>query len=229
MPSPVGTRGNRPCAGRGELHTDGQEGTDTGPVSSSIFPAAARAVFLDKDGTLIEDVPYNVDPQRLRLTQGATEGLRRLHEAGYRLIVVSNQSGVARGLFTEEALELVRQRLVELLAEAGVPLAGCYWCPHHPDGSAAAYAVECDCRKPRPGLLLRAAREHGLELNRCWMVGDILNDVEAGRRAGCRTILIDNGNETEWVWSPLREPEHFASPVGTESEKSHECQSIATH
>src|SRR5262245_59387911 len=96
-----------------------------------------RAVFLDKDGTLIEDVLYNVDPDRIQLTPEAADGLRALHTAGYRLIVVSNQSGVARGYFPEEALAPVGRRLRELLAEAGVPPAGFYYCPHHPEGAVA--------------------------------------------------------------------------------------------
>jgi D-glycero-D-manno-heptose 1,7-bisphosphate phosphatase len=174
-----------------------------------------RAVFLDKDGTLIEDVPYNVRPEQIRLLPGGAEGLRRLHAAGYRLIVVSNQSGVAHGYFAEEALAGVERRLRQLLAEAGVPLAGFYYCPHHPDGSVAAYRVACACRKPEPGLLLRAAREHGIDLARSWLIGDILNDVEAGRRAGCRTILLDNGHETEWVLTPLRTPDARAPDLDT--------------
>jgi histidinol-phosphate phosphatase family protein len=173
----------------------------------------AGAVFLDKDGTLVEDVPYNVDPDRIRLMPGAAEGLQRLHAAGYPLVVVSNQSGVARGLFAEEALVAVEERLRKLLADAGVPLAGFYYCPHHPQGTMAAYAVDCDCRKPAAGLLLRAAREHGYDLGRSWFVGDILNDMEAGRRAGCRTILLDNGHETEWVLSPERTPDFTVSDL----------------
>jgi D,D-heptose 1,7-bisphosphate phosphatase len=172
---------------------------------------SGRAVFLDKDGTLIEDVPYNVDPARIRLTPGATEGLRVLHRAGYRLLVVSNQSGVARGYFGEEALRPVGQRLRELLAEAGVPLAGFYYCPHHAEAAVAAYRVVCDCRKPRPGLLVRAAAEHGIDLARSWMIGDILDDVEAGRAAGGRTVLLDNGHETEWVLTEARRPHHVAA------------------
>jgi D-glycero-D-manno-heptose 1,7-bisphosphate phosphatase len=140
-----------------------------------------RAVFLDKDGTLVEDVPYNVDPGRIRLTAGAVEGLCALHGAGYRLVVVSNQSGVARGYFPERALAVVEIRLRELLAEAGVPLAGFYYCPHHPHGSIGAYAVACPCRKPAPGLIVRAATEHGIDPGRSWLIGDILDDVEAGR------------------------------------------------
>jgi D-glycero-D-manno-heptose 1,7-bisphosphate phosphatase len=172
-----------------------------------------RAVFLDKDGTLVEDVPYNVDPARIRLAARCAAGLRSLSAAGYRLLVISNQSGVARGFFPEEALAAVERRLCELLGEMGVPLAGFYYCPHHPDGQISAYARWCPCRKPQPGLLLRAAAAHGVDLTRSWFIGDILNDVEAGRRAGCRTVLIDNGNETEWVLSPGRQPHHVAPNI----------------
>jgi D,D-heptose 1,7-bisphosphate phosphatase len=169
--------------------------------------AKRRAIFLDKDGTLVDDVPYNVDPDLISLAPNAAEGLRLFSRLGYALLVVSNQSGVARGHFSEDALDPVWQRLDELLAAEGVQLDGYYYCPHHPAGSIAAYARACDCRKPEPGLLLRAAAEHDVELQTSWMVGDILHDVEAGRRAGCRTILIDNGNETEWQRGPLRTPD----------------------
>jgi len=169
-----------------------------------------RAVFLDKDGTLIDDVPYNVDPALLRLARNAGPALRLMQQMDYRLIVVSNQSGVARGLFDEAALPPLFAALQDMLARQGVMLDGCYWCPHHPEGMAAGYAVECGCRKPMPGMLLQAAREHGIDLAQSWMVGDILNDVEAGRRAGCRTVLVDNGNETEWLRSPLRTPDIMA-------------------
>jgi len=169
--------------------------------------APRAAVFLDKDGTLIEDVPYNVDPALIRLTAGAVDGLRALHDAGYLLIVVSNQSGIARGYFQEQALGAVEARLRSMLDAAGVPLAGFYYCPHHPDGCVDAYSVECECRKPAPGLLSRAARDHGVSLGRSWMVGDILHDVEAGWRAGCRTILLDVGHETEWEITPARIPD----------------------
>ena len=171
------------------------------------------AVFLDKDGTLVMDVPYNVDPGAIVLAAGAADGTRLLHEAGYPLIVVSNQSGVARGYFQEEALKAVEDRLRELLAAAGSSIAGFYYCPHHPQGSAPGYAVTCGCRKPEPGLILRAAEEHEVDVGRSWVLGDILNDVEAGRRAGARTVLIDNGNETEWVVSPERTPDYTASDL----------------
>lgn len=167
-----------------------------------------RAVFLDKDGTLIKDVPYNVDPTRITLTPGAAIGLERLYTAGYQLIVITNQSGIARGYFDEAALIAVQERLQQLLAPSGVTFSGFYYCPHHPDGVVAKYAISCTCRKPEPGLLLRAAADHHIDLSQSWFIGDILNDVEAGRRAGCKTILIDNGNETEWQLSALRSPHY---------------------
>ncbi len=170
--------------------------------------AYRRAVFLDKDGTLIENVPYNVDPAIIRLAPGAEEGLIRLHRAGYALFVISNQSGVARGYFPESALQGVEARLRELLAAFGVPLAGFSYCPHHPEGSVERFAMACDCRKPEPGMILRIAAAHGIDLARSWMIGDILDDIQAGRGAGCRTVLIDNGNETEWRLTPAREPHH---------------------
>lgn len=168
----------------------------------------APAVFLDKDGTLVEDIPYNVDPGRIRLMPGAAEGVRRLHGAGYRLVVVSNQAGVAFGRFSQDALAGVTARLQELFATIGVSLTAAYYCPHHPKGTVAPYGAVCPCRKPRAGLLLRAAREHRLDLARSWLVGDILDDIEAGNRAGCTTVLVDNGHETEWQLAPRRVP-HF--------------------
>ena len=124
-------------------------------------------VFLDKDGTLIENVPYNVDPSLIRLAQGADVGLPRLTAAGLRLSVVSNQPGVAFGRFPESALSLVGERLVALLAGLGVELSGFHYCPHHPDGVVPEYAVRCGCRKPAPGLIERAAREAFVQRHRC--------------------------------------------------------------
>lgn len=165
-----------------------------------------QAVFLDKDGTLIENEPYNVDPARIRLTAGAAEALRALHTAGYLLVIVSNQSGVARGYFREAELLPARECIAALVEGSGARLAGFYYCPHLPGAPIARYARLCACRKPAPGLLFRAAAELHIELARSWLVGDILDDVEAGNRAGCRTILLDNGGETEWRRSPLRTP-----------------------
>jgi D-glycero-D-manno-heptose 1,7-bisphosphate phosphatase len=161
-----------------------------------------RAVFIDKDGTLLLDVPYNVDPQRIELSPGAADAVASFAGCGYRVIVVSNQPGAALGLFPEEALAAVEERLRALLPQ----VAGFYYCPHAPDHG-------CGCRKPEPGLLERASREHGIDLPGSWMIGDILDDVEAGRRAGCRTILLDAGNETEWRVSDARSPHHIAATL----------------
>lgn len=170
-----------------------------------------RAIFLDKDGTLVENVPYNVNPALIELSWQAGQGLQLLRQMGYALFVVTNQPGVAKGLFTEAALGPVEHRLAERLAQYGVTLDGFYYCPHSPDGTIGRYAISCTCRKPMPGMLLRAAYDHDIDLAQSWMIGDILHDVEAGRRAGCRTVLIDNGNETEWKLSPLRTP-HLMAP-----------------
>lgn len=156
------------------------------------------AVFLDKDGTLLDDVPYNVDPARMRLAAGARDALATFARMNVPVVVISNQSGVALGKFAEAALVDVERKLHALAAECGARLAGVYWCPHHPQGTVTRYACACDCRKPAPGMIQRAARELGLDLQRSWFVGDILDDIEAGHRAGCRAVLIDNGNETLW-------------------------------
>lgn len=159
-----------------------------------------KAVFIDKDGTLVENVPYNVDPARVALTRGAAGACRTLARQGYRVFVVSNQPGIALGKFACADLAAVFAEL-----ELQVPsIDGFYFCPHGPED-------RCACRKPACGMLRRAAREHGVDLGRSWMVGDILDDVEAGRRAGCRTVLVDNGNETEWRKAVLRAPDHVVS------------------
>ena len=141
------------------------------------------AVFLDRDGTVIEDLRYPREPERISLLPGAAAALRAFTEAGLAVVVVSNQSGIGRGLITAAEAAAVHERFVELLAGEGVELAGAYYCPHAPDEG-------CDCRKPEPGLLLRAADELGIELSRSVMVGDKEADVEAGRRVGARTVLF---------------------------------------
>lgn len=166
-------------------------------------PARTPAVFIDKDGTLVENVPYNVDPAQLRFTPNAVEGLRLLASAGFRLVVVTNQPGIAFHFFDRAALTRLQLALQDKLAAQGVELAGFYACPHAP---AAPRMAGCLCRKPAPGMLHQAARGLHLDLPRSWMVGDILDDVEAGRRAGCRSVLLDVGNETVWRLSPLRTP-----------------------
>jgi histidinol-phosphate phosphatase family protein len=160
------------------------------------------AVFVDKDGTLVENVPYNTDPAQVRFTRHAAEALRRLADAGLPLFIVTNQPGLATGrIAPADFARLQRTIEARLRDEAGVPVGGWFVCPH-----AARLVPPCGCRKPAPGLLQRAAREHRIDLARSWMVGDILDDIEAGRRAGCRTVLLDVGNETLWQLDAWREP-----------------------
>jgi histidinol-phosphate phosphatase family protein len=161
----------------------------------------AKAVFIDKDGTLVHDVPYNVDPQCVRLMAGAGQALHGMKKAGFKLIVISNQSGIARGLFKEQDLVAINRRIQSLLAAYGVEIDAFYYCPHGP-------ADHCGCRKPQPGMILQAAKDHAIDPQISWMIGDILNDVEAGNRAGCGTIHFDNGNETEWLKGDHRRPLH---------------------
>jgi len=173
-----------------------------------------KAIFLDKDGTVIDDVPYNVNPDLITLKPGAIEGLQRMQAQGYMLIMITNQAGVAKGHFTEDKLPAVEQRLQEMLAPHRLKLDGFYYCPNHVDGTVAPYNISCNFRKPMPGMILQAAEEHEVDLKQSWMIGDILNDVEAGNRAGCRTIMIDNGGETEWLkTNEHREPEFVCADL----------------
>lgn len=172
-----------------------------------------KAAFIDKDGTLVYDVPYNVDPLLIRFQEGAFAALKMLKEQGYLLVMISNQSGVAYGYFSEEALEAVKDAIQSALRNVGVQFDGFYFCPHHPDGIVNQYAIRCGCRKPEPGLILKAAEDLRIDCSQSWMIGDILNDVEAGNRAGCRTIMVNNGYETEWVRNAYREPDYTVSTI----------------
>jgi histidinol-phosphate phosphatase family protein len=165
---------------------------------SSLRPA----IFLDKDGTVLEDVPFNADPSRMRWAPTACAALATLAALRMPLFVVTNQPGIARGLLREDDMRAIEAELRERFASCNAQLAGYYYCPHDAPGGV----VHCACRKPGSGMLLRAAADHGIALGSSWMIGDILDDVEAGNRAGCRTILIDNGNETQWRLGPDRVP-----------------------
>jgi len=172
-----------------------------------------KAVFIDKDGTLIPDIPYNVNPDKVVLNRGVIEALRLLKNEKYLLIIISNQPGLAKGYFTEKQLDSVWNHIVRQLYSYRLSIDAFYYCPHDPAGTIKEYAVTCDCHKPMPGLLLRAAKDFQISLAESWMVGDILNDVEAGNRAGCQTVLIDNGNETEWIMNNFRKPTFTAADL----------------
>ena len=150
----------------------------------------SKAVFLDRDNTLIEDPGYLADPEGVRILPGVELALKSLAQAGYLLVVVTNQSGIARGLLTEETLQDVHERMLELLTKKGAHIDEIYYCPYFSDGTVPEYAIESDLRKPEPGMLLQAADDLDLDLDASWMVGDSSRDVEAGQRAGCRTVRI---------------------------------------
>jgi D-glycero-D-manno-heptose 1,7-bisphosphate phosphatase len=149
-----------------------------------------KAVFLDRDDTIIEDSGYINNPQQVRLIPGAAGALVDLHKMGYKIIVVSNQSGIARGIVTEQAITQIHERLEQLLAEQNTSLDKIYYCPYHPDGVIPKFRKDSDWRKPKPGMLFTAAKEMNISLTDSWMVGNDYKDVAAGKTAGCRTILI---------------------------------------
>lgn len=140
-------------------------------------------MFLDRDGTVIVDAGYPRDPESVELLPGAVGALSRLQQEGFALVIVSNQSGIGRGIITEAEADAVHDRMVQELATGGVRLDGAYYCPHRPED-------KCPCRKPSPALLLRAASDLNLTLDRSYMIGDKPTDVETGRRAGCRTVAL---------------------------------------
>lgn len=155
------------------------------------------AVFIDRDGTINEEVGYLDRPEKLRLIPGAAEAIRLINLSGMKAVVVTNQSGVARGLFDEVLVGEVHARLRELLRMEGGTLDGIYFCPHHPTEGRGQYLLSCDCRKPAPGLLLKAAAELNLDPASSYMVGDTINDIEAGERAGARGVLVRTGYGAE--------------------------------
>ena len=155
---------------------------------------SATALFLDRDGVLIEEVEYLARPEQVRLISGAAAAVRRANDAGLKVVVVSNQSGVARGRFPETVLpEVHRVISAKLLEEAGAVIDAFYYCPHHPTEGLGSFRIDCECRKPKPGMLLAAANELIIDLSKSWMVGDRLTDLRAGAAAGCRTILVQTG------------------------------------
>jgi D-glycero-D-manno-heptose 1,7-bisphosphate phosphatase len=156
------------------------------------------AVFLDRDGTLIEDVGYLDRVERLRLFSYTTDALRVLSRAGYRLVICTQQAGIAMGFVDEATVQAIHRQIVERLGDAGVEVSGVYYCPHHVDAKVERYRTDCECRKPLPGMVLRAAAELDLDLARSFVVGDRWRDLEMGIRAGCEGVLVRTGyGETE--------------------------------
>jgi D-glycero-D-manno-heptose 1,7-bisphosphate phosphatase len=166
-------------------------------------------VFLDRDDTLLVDSGYIDHPDKVQLVNDATQAVKRLNEAGFKVVVASNQSGVARGYFDESQLDLIHKRLKDLLAGGGAKLDGIYYCPFldGPQASVEKYRRASELRKPAPGMLIKAARDLDLDLSKSWMIGDSARDVEAGQAAGCNTILLaTNGHPPD----PSVKPTHIA-------------------
>lgn len=172
-----------------------------------------KVVFLDRDGVLVEDQGPIADPDDLELIDGVAGALARLHEAGVRLVSVSNQAVVARGLVDEAGVKVMNRHLDLLLVEAGgPPLDGHYFCPHHPEATLAAYRVRCECRKPRPGMILAAARDLGLDPAESFMIGDRPTDIAAGAAAGCTTIIVHTGRHADPPIVTVAPPERWPNP-----------------
>jgi D-glycero-D-manno-heptose 1,7-bisphosphate phosphatase len=152
-----------------------------------------RAVFIDRDGTISEEVGYVNHPTRYRVFPFAAEALRALNEAGWLAVLVTNQAGVARGYFAEEMITKVHALLEQELAHEGARLDAIYYCPHHPSVGEPPYRLDCDCRKPKPGLITRAAAEFDIDLTHSWMIGDRYGDTELARNAGTRAALVLTG------------------------------------
>jgi D-glycero-D-manno-heptose 1,7-bisphosphate phosphatase len=155
------------------------------------------ALFLDRDGVINEEVSYLGDPGRLIMITGVAAAIARVNRAGLPVIVITNQAGIARGYYSIDDLDAVTRRLDELLAAEGARVDATYFCPHHPEAPLAEYRQECECRKPRAGLLQRAAAEHGLDLSRSVLVGDKASDLGAARAAGCAAVLVRTGYGAE--------------------------------
>ena len=169
-----------------------------GRVQAKNLNHMQKAVFLDRDGTINRYVGFLRRIEEFELLPGVSEAIRRINELGYLAIVVTNQPVIARGEVTPAQLDLIHKKMQTLLGREGAYLDGIYYCPHHPhkgySGEVTELKIDCDCRKPKPGMLLRAARDFHINLSESWMVGDSESDIKAGQAAGCRTAIIGQGD-----------------------------------
>jgi len=168
-----------------------------------------RGVFLDRDGTINEEVNYLSHPEQLRLIAGAAEAIQSLNQAGFKVVVVTNQAGVARGYFSEQTVREIHAVLEKMLGAHEARVDAIYFCPHHPAAGIGVYRQDCNCRKPKPGMLEKAAAELNIDLRESFVVGDKISDLEAGLAVGCRNILVHTGygqeSENEFsgaAWQP---------------------------
>ncbi len=157
-----------------------------------------RAVFLDRDGVITQEPPhYAHELSQLELIPKSADAIRLLNENGFVVVIVSNQAGIARGYYQEEDAILFNQALKERLAQNGACIDAIYYCPHHPEATVERYRVDCNCRKPKPGMLIKAGKELNVDLRQSFIVGDKLSDIETGERVGCKTILVKTGYGAE--------------------------------
>jgi len=175
------------------------------------------AVFLDRDGTLIEEVGYLKDIKDIKLIEGAAEGIKKLNEHGILVILVTNQSGVARGYFDEENVTIVNQELKRILQEKETYLDGIYYCPHHKKGVVEKYAIDCQCRKPKTGLIQQALEDFkDIDLKKSYVIGDKAIDIELARNAGCKGILVKTGYGSKVIdgsYDRFIEPDYIADDL----------------
>ena len=171
------------------------------------------AIFLDRDGTLNVDVGFTHRTDDLLLVENVCAGLRLLQQQGFGLFIVTNQSGIARGLFREADMQAFNDALRRMLADGGIEIADIYYCPYHPTAGVGRWRRDSPLRKPRPGMLLRAAEEHGLDLSGSYTIGDKKSDILAGRAAGCRTILVQTGRAGGGEPHLAAEPDYAAADL----------------
>lgn len=172
------------------------------------------AVFLDRDGVLVRERGFITRPDQLEILAGVPQALSALRGAGFRVVIVTNQSALARGLLDETGLAKIHEALSRRLKASGASWDALYCCPHHPTEGQGENRRDCECRKPRPGMLLRAAREMGLDCSRSWMVGDSARDMEAGRAAGCRTLALPGPDGVSPEGADLQAPSLEAAARG---------------
>ena len=174
----------------------------TGLVQAKNLKNKQRAIFIDRDGTINKHIGFLRNPSEFELLPGVSDAIKRINSSGYLAIVITNQPVIARGEVTREELQIIHNKMETLLGEHGAYLDAIYYCPHHPDkgfeGEVPELKFECECRKPKPGLILKAAKDFNIDLSKSWMIGDGSNDVGAGKNAGCKTALIDESGSQDY-------------------------------
>ncbi|MFA6431489.1 MAG: D-glycero-beta-D-manno-heptose 1,7-bisphosphate 7-phosphatase [Candidatus Margulisiibacteriota bacterium] len=175
--------------------------------------AANKAVFLDRDGTIIEDLGYVSSPDQVKFIPGSIAVIKTLNQAGYKVVVITNQSGVARGLFPEGMVHSVDKKINKELLSGGAYVDHFYYCPHHPEHGHYPYRTECECRKPHDGLIRKAAKDLNIDLSASFMIGDKVTDIEAGQKAGVKTIFVLTGHGEKEKNTFKKAPDHISKDL----------------